>query len=224
MSEAIPQRGECHSDGPQSDNEQEMSVLHDAASTCSSCGLSTTRRNVVFGIGRIRTPLMLVGEGPGEQEDATGIPFVGPAGQLLDRAMREAGMLRNHVYIANVVKCRATLLEGGRLRNRVPTTEEIETCVPLWLEKQIAIIRPVVILSIGSPSANAIIHKNFRITRDRGKWFESRYVRYAMATFHPAYVLRQQGTEYESAYRAVVEDLVAAKEKARQVMNETRPA
>ena len=96
-------------------------------------------------------------------------------------------------YLTNVVKCRATLIENGRVQNRPPRAEEVGVCVPLWLEKQIAIVQPSVILCIGAPAANAVIHRSFKITQERGQWLESKYARYAMAALHPAYILRQEG-------------------------------
>jgi len=206
----------------ETDPEQEMATLSRMAADCTACPLAHGRRNVVFGTGKVVTPLMLIGEGPGETEDAQGLPFVGRAGQLLDQAMRDAGILRKHLYIANIVKCRATLVENGRVLNRPPTPEETEVCIPLWLEKQIAIIKPAVILSIGSPSANAMIHKGFKITQERGKWFETKYTRYAMATLHPAYILRMTGESYDLNYRLLVSDIAAAKDKAREAKNEPR--
>ena len=206
----------------ETDPEEEMAALSQLASSCTACPLSEGRRNVVFGMGKVQTPLMLIGEGPGETEDATGLPFVGRAGQLLDQAMRDAGILRKHLYIANIVKCRATAMEGSRVLNRPPTPEEVDVCLPLWLEKQISIIKPAVILSIGSPSANAMIHKGFKITQERGKWFETKYTRYAMATLHPAYILRMTGESYDINYRLLVADIATAKEKARDTKNEPR--
>jgi DNA polymerase len=192
------------------------------ASTCPACDLSQTRTKVVFGDGNPDSPLMLVGEGPGANEDATGVPFVGRAGKLLDECLREAGMLRKHVYIANVVKCRPTLEEDGRIKNRPPRAEEAGTCVPLWLEKQIAVIQPAVILCLGAPSANTIIHRNFRMTQERGQWFESKYVRYAMAALHPAYILRQEGDAYREARQFLIDDLVAARDKAKSAKTEPK--
>lgn len=192
----------------------QIRMLADKAAGCTACDLHLHRTKVVFGIGNPASPLMLVGEGPGATEDAMGEPFVGRAGKLLDECLQAAGMKREHVYITNVVKCRASLEEDGRIKNRPPTPIEIGTCVPLWLEKQLEVIQPLVILCLGAPSANAIIHKNFKITQDRGKWFESRYVRYAMAALHPAFILRQEGDPFKSARQSLVDDLTAAKEKA----------
>jgi uracil-DNA glycosylase family 4 len=197
-----------------------MTRMAEWASECTACKLSCTRNKVVFGVGNVNSPLMLVGEGPGANEDATGVPFVGRAGALLDECLREAGMLRKHVYIANIIKCRATELEGGRLKNRPPTAEEVSTCVPLWLEQQILLVQPRVILCIGSPSANAIIRKGFKIMSERGNWFQCKYTSHAMATLHPAYILRQEGEAYDIARQSLVNDLMAAKIRAKQAMGD----
>jgi DNA polymerase len=166
----------------------------------------------VFGEGNPDTPLVLVGEGPGEHEDATGRPFVGRAGALLDQVLKENGMTRRHVYICNVVKCRPFVTEGGRTRNRVPTAEEVEACKP-WLVAQLDAIRPLVIVCLGASAANVIIRKNFRMTQERGLWFESPYAPFAMATFHPAYVLRLHGEAFESARQALTQDIASARQK-----------
>lgn len=192
------------------------------ASECPACDLSLTRTKVVFGDGNPDSPLMLIGEGPGMNEDATGVPFVGRAGQLLEECLREAGMLRRHVYITNVVKCRATLEEMGRIKNRPPRADEVGACVPLWLEKQIAVIQPAAILCLGAPAANAVIHKNFKMTQERGQWFESKYTRHAMAALHPAYILRQEGDAYHVARQLLIDDLIAARDRAKQAKSEPK--
>ncbi len=209
-------------DRPPSEKARVILEMAQQASDCPACDLSLTRTKVVFGDGNPDSPLMLVGEGPGMNEDATGVPFVGRAGKLLDECLREAGMLRKHVYITNVVKCRATLEEFGKIKNRPPTAGEAGTCVPLWLEKQIAAIQPTVILCLGAPAANAIIHKNFKMTQERGQWFESKYVRHAMAALHPAYILRQEGEAYDVARQTLVGDLAAARDMAKQAKAEPK--
>ena len=196
--------------------------MAEQASTCPACDLAETRTKVVFGDGNADSPLMLIGEGPGMNEDATGLPFVGRAGTLLDECLREAGMLRKHIYLTNVVKCRATVEEAGRLKNRPPRADEAGACVSLWLEKQIAVIQPSVILCLGAPAANAIIHRSFKMTQERGQWFESKYVRHAMAALHPAYILRQEGEAYDAARQTLVDDLLAAREKAKSTKDEPK--
>ncbi len=192
------------------------------ADTCPACDLAQTRTKVVFGDGNADSPLMLVGEGPGQNEDATGLPFVGRAGTLLDECLREAGMLRKHIYLTNVVKCRPTIEEAGRIKNRPPRAEESGTCISLWLEKQIATVQPLVILCLGAPAANAIIHKNFKMTQERGRWFESKYARYALAALHPAYILRQEGEAYDQSRQFLIDDLIAARDKAKTAKDEPK--
>ncbi len=207
---------------PQSAKSKIILDLAADASVCPACDLSETRTKVVFGDGNADSPLMLVGEGPGANEDATGLPFVGRAGKLLDECLREAGMLRKHIYLTNVVKCRPTLEDAGKIKNRPPRADEAATCVSLWLDKQIATVQPLVILCLGAPAANAIIHKNFKMTQERGRWFESRYARYAMAALHPAYILRQEGEAYDQSRQFLIDDLIAARDKAKTAKEEPK--
>ena len=196
--------------------EELLAAVEARAKQCVACPLAQTRTQVVFGEGNPRSPLVIVGEGPGEQEDATGRPFVGRAGQLLDKALREAGMTRRHVYICNIIKCRACIEENGRTRNRPPTQEEIQACYS-WLDQQLTLIKPLVIVCLGAPAASTLIHKNFKIMQERGQWFSNRYAPAVIASLHPAYILRQAGDAYERGYRALVEDLTAARERAREL-------
>jgi uracil-DNA glycosylase family 4 len=197
----------------ETEKDRKVAALREKADVCVACDLHLKRTNVVFGEGNPNSPLVIVGEGPGETEDKTGRPFVGRAGQLLDECLRECGMLRRHVFITNVVRCRPTLEEGGRLKNRPPQVEEANTCITHWLEPTLAAIDPLVILCLGSPSANAIIKKGFKIMQDRGKLFETRYARYAIAGLHPAYILRQQGEAYDEARASLVQDIEAARKQ-----------
>lgn len=136
---------------------------------------------MVFGEGNPRAELMLVGEGPGQQEDEQGRPFVGPAGQLLNRILAAVGISREEVYIANVVKCRPP-------GNRLPTPQEVEACRP-YLWEQIRIIRPRIIVCLGALAGQTLISPKLRITRERGKWVERQGIM-IMPTFHPAALLR----------------------------------
>jgi uracil-DNA glycosylase family protein len=201
--------------------EERLKEVEQRAKQCTACHLATTRTQVVFGEGNPRSPLVLVGEGPGEQEDLTGRPFVGRAGALLDRALREAGMGRQHVYICNIIKCRAYTIENGRARNRPPNQEEIAACAP-WLDAQLTLIQPLVIVCLGGPAASVIIHKNFRITQERGQWFSSRWAPAAIATLHPAYILRQAGPTFDRAYALLVEDLKAARARVIELKQQQR--
>ena len=201
------------------DIEQRIEELKAEAVVCQKCELSKTRTNVVFGEGNPNTPLVIIGEGPGATEDATGRPFVGRAGQLLDQALRENGITRKHVYICNVVKCRACAIEGSSVRNRPPQLSEVNACLP-WLQQQLDIIKPLVILSLGAPSANVIIHKDFKITKERGIFFPTSYAKYAIAALHPAYVLRQHGEEFDVARASLVADIAAARRKVIEAKKE----
>jgi uracil-DNA glycosylase family 4 len=199
-----------------------MAALREQALICTRCELSQTRTHVVFGEGNVHTPLVFVGEGPGETEDATGRPFVGRAGKLLDEALAENGMQRRHVYICNVIKCRAALLEDGRLKNRPPRVEEAAACRG-WLEAQLRAIQPLVIVCLGSPAANALIHSNFSITRERGQWFRtSPYAPWIMAALHPAYILRQHGADFDGARVSLIHDIGAARLKVVELRKAAR--
>ena len=195
--------------------------LATAASVCIACDLSRTRTNVVFGEGNPEAPLVIIGEGPGQNEDSTGRPFVGRAGALLDQCLRENGITRKHIFITNVVRCRPTVLDAGRINNRPPTPDETRAC-STWLSQTLDIIQPFVILCLGAPSANALIHKNFKMTQERGQWFESRFAPYAMAAWHPAYILRLEGEAYEAARRSLVADIGAARLKVIEAKREAK--
>lgn len=194
--------------------------LREQALGCTACGLSARRRNVVFGEGNPKSPLVLVGEGPGDTEDATGRPFVGRAGQLLDKALLDNGLTREHVYICNTVKCRACDWSSGKPVNRAPTDEETQAC-RRWLVPQLDLIRPMVILCVGAPSAKNLIKKDFRITVERGKYFPCAFARTALATLHPAYVLRQQSATNDGGYGLIVADIARAWEAAQKLLTKT---
>ncbi len=185
--------------------EERLAELARQVSVCTRCDLALNRTTTVFGTGDPYSPLMLVGEGPGENEDATGLPFVGRAGKLLDDILAAVDLTRQDVYITNIVKCRAAAQEGGRLKNRQPRTTEIRACNP-YLQGQTEAIKPRIILCLGGPAAKTIIDKDFRITKDRGQWYDVEDIK-VMATFHPAYVLRQRGDDLQSAKRAVWKDV-----------------
>lgn len=186
-----------------------LEELQKKAESCRKCDLHLRRRNVVFGEGNPESPLVLVGEGPGDQEDASGRPFVGRAGQLLDRAIEEAGLRREQLYICNTVKCRACDWRNDKPYNRPPTDEETEHC-RTWLIPQLEIIAPKVILCIGAPSAKNLIKKDFKITKERGKYFKIDLARTAMASLHPAYILRQQSATNDGGFSLLVSDIARA--------------
>jgi DNA polymerase len=156
------------------------SLRHDCAA-CQRCPLCQTRTKLVFGVGSERAEVLFVGEGPGEQEDLQGEPFVGPAGKLLDDMLRMIGLERSRVYIANIVKCRPP-------GNRDPQNIEQDAC-RAWLDRQIALVNPKIIVCLGRIAAKALIDPDFRITREHGVWYDIDGRR-LMATYHPSALLR----------------------------------
>jgi DNA polymerase len=143
-------------------------------------------------------------------EDLSGRPFVGRSGQLLDKALAENGLSRNkNVYICNTVKCRACNVEGSRKINRPPEKEEIAAC-SFWLQQQLKILAPKVILCVGAPSARNLIKPDFKITQERGQYFPCRFARTAIATLHPAYILRNSSQTSDGGYSLLVADIAKA--------------
>lgn len=196
----------------------ELNALRQDASVCRGCTLCERRTNVVFGEGDPFSPLMLIGEGPGEQEDLSGRPFVGRAGQLLDKALDEAGIGRRRVYIANTVKCRAADWSTGKPVNRAPTEEEALACRK-WLVPQIGLIAPKVILCVGAPSAKNLIKKDFKITQERGRYYPCEFARTAIATLHPSYILRQANVNRDDGgFSMLVADIRRAWEAAQKLV------
>ncbi|MDD3242542.1 MAG: uracil-DNA glycosylase [Eubacteriales bacterium] len=161
-------------------NEQ-WEKLYEEIGDCRLCGLCQTRAHAVPGEGNPQAEIMLVGEGPGADEDATGRPFVGRAGKLLDKMLDAVDLTREDVYICNVVKCRPP-------QNRNPSPEEMRACLP-YLRRQMELVQPRIVVCLGKVAASCLMHENFAITRERGVWqtLEGRDV---IATFHPAALLR----------------------------------
>jgi DNA polymerase len=172
---------------------------------CTRCGLCEGRTQIVFGDGNPRADLLFIGEGPGEQEDLRGLPFVGRAGELLTRMIEKGlGIPRSEVYICNIVKCRPP-------QNRAPLATEVAACRP-FLDGQIDAVRPRVIVALGKPASSLLLGREIAITKVRGIWHEYRGIP-VMPTFHPAFVLRQYTEENR---RLVWEDLKAALERSRK--------
>ena len=199
--------------------EKRLEDLARQVSVCTRCDLAMTRTNTVFASGDPYSPLMLVGEGPGENEDATGLPFVGRAGKLLDDILAAVDLTRDNVYLTNTVKCRAAVEEGGRMKNRQPKTTEIRACNP-YLQGQMEAVKPAIILCLGGPAAKTLIDKDFKITKDRGKWYDLDNGAKAMATFHPAYVLRQRGDDLTNTKRLVWKDIQSVHAEYQKAMEE----
>lgn len=178
--------------------------LKQICSHCTRCGLCETRHNVVFGIGREDADIMFVGEGPGEQEDLKGEPFVGPAGKLLDDMLSIIDLDRNsNCYIANIVKCRPP-------RNRDPLETEQDACVG-YLRNQVALIKPKIIVCLGRIAAKRLIDPDYRITRQHGQWVERNGV-WMTAVYHPSALLRDLNKRPET-----FDDLMAIREKIKEV-------
>ena len=155
---------------------------------CKKCRLCTNRTNIVFGQGNKKARLMFIGEGPGADEDKQGIPFVGKAGQLMNNAFQALEIKREDVYIANIVKCRPP-------SNRVPEDDEVQTCLN-YLRNQVILIKPKIIVLLGSTALKNILGKEYGITAVRGNWMEKNGIKY-MPTWHPAALLRDENKKIE---------------------------
>ena len=161
--------------------EMDWETLKSSCESCKKCGLWETRTNVVFGVGNENAEVLFIGEGPGEQEDLSGQPFVGRAGKLLDDMLAIIGLDRTNIYIANMVKCRPP-------KNRDPLSVETEACIP-WLRMQTKLINPKIIVCLGRISAMSIIREDFKISQEHGRWTEKNGIK-MMALYHPAALLR----------------------------------
>lgn len=187
------------------------------ADNCKKCLLYKGRTQAVLGDGNKHALLMLVGEAPGKDEDIEGIPFTGKAGKLLDKALLTNGITRDHIYLSNVIKCRPWEYgPTGMQRNRTPQQDEIDECNSL-LVRQIKLVNPLLILCVGAPAARSIIKSDFKITLERGLVFNSRFNIPAVATIHPAYVLRQVGNEYTRNYQFLLDDIETARKKTKEL-------
>jgi uracil-DNA glycosylase family 4 len=152
---------------------------------------------------------VLVGQGPGIVEEQMGRPFVGPSGRLLDEALAEVGLRRDKLWLTNVIKCRAVKTDKGRLTDRAPSAAELKACRP-WLDGELDIIQPRIIVCVGVPSAKALIDKKFKLSEEHGQWRDFPDGTRRMAVFHPAYVLRLRGVDreaYERTWQALLADL-----------------
>lgn len=195
----------------------EMATLKNQAVVCTACGLAKSRLNVVFGSGDATSKFVIVAEGPSATDETTLRPFSGPSGDLLDEALGANGLTRHEIWLTNVIKCRAAVRQGGLVKNRPPKAEEIKACAK-WLDGELTLIHPSVILCMGMPAANALIHKGFRITEERGKWFtDTLYAPFVMATFNPAFVLRQEGEAFTRGRQTLIDDIAQAKHKVAEV-------
>jgi uracil-DNA glycosylase family protein len=166
-----------------------LASLRQAAASCRGCPLYERGTQTVFGNGPRTAPLMLVGEQPGNEEDLKGQAFVGPAGHLLDRALEEAGIERDQAYVTNVVKHFKWLPKGSRRLHQKPTAREVSACLP-WLEAELELIRPKILVCLGATAAQALLGRAFRVTAQRGERIQSELADYVTATVHPSSILR----------------------------------
>jgi DNA polymerase len=177
---------------------------------CTRCDLYLSGTHVVWGEGNMDARVMLIGQGPGEQEAKRGRPFIGPAGKMLDQALQAANIDRNKLWITNAIKHWSTTRnERGTLVNRAPKVGEINAC-RIWWENEVAIIKPQILVCIGGPAAQAVIDKKFQITKQRGQWFAGPNNEAVIATLHPSYLIRLQAVDqaaFERAWQQVMDDL-----------------
>ena len=193
-----------------------LRTLREAAAHCTACPLYKNATQTVFGEGRKGAALMLLGEQPGDREDLTGKPFVGPAGNILNRALEEAGIDRNAVYVTNAVKHFKWEARGKRRIHQKPSSRDLAACRP-WLEAELRIVRPGVLVCLGSTAGQAIFGSSFRVTRERGKLLRSQLAPHVVATVHPSSLLRQPDEESRRReYAHFVEDLRVALEASRE--------
>jgi uracil-DNA glycosylase len=182
-----------------------LDELRDEAAGCRRCHLYKGATQTVFGEGLKKSEVMMVGEQPGDREDVEGRPFVGPAGRMLDRALEEAGIERSDVYVTNVVKHFKYTMRGKRRIHQRPNAEEIAACRP-WLDSELEVVKPRVLVCLGATAAKALLGASFRVTRQRGEFVESPLAPLVTGTVHPSSILRAPD---EEARRQAYEDFVA---------------
>jgi DNA polymerase len=187
-----------------------LKEVREAARDCTACHLYKHATQTVFGEGPKNAPMMLIGEQPGDYEDVAGKPFVGPAGKIMDRALEEAGIDRNEVYVTNAVKHFKWEPRGKRRIHKKPNAREIAACRP-WLEAELRLVKPKLVVLLGATAAQTIFGPSFRVTRERGKVLSSKFAPKIVATVHPSSLLRQPDEESrEREYNNFVADLRVA--------------
>jgi uracil-DNA glycosylase family protein len=184
-----------------------LPALREAAAGCRACDLYETSTQTVFGEGAVEAKVMFVGEQPGDREDIEGKPFVGPAGRLLDEALKEAGIDRSRVYITNAVKHFKWKPQGRRRLHQKPNAAEINACRP-WLDAEVALVKPQILVCLGATAAQALLGREFRVSLQRGQFIQHAGMPLMMATVHPSSILRAPDEESrEIEMRAFVHDL-----------------
>jgi uracil-DNA glycosylase family protein len=188
------------------DETPSLPELRKEAAGCKACDLWKAATQVVFGEGTANAEAMFVGEQPGDQEDKAGRPFVGPAGKLFDRALADARIDREQVYVTNVVKHFKWVGRGKRRIHQKPNWSEIAACRP-WLDGELAAVQPRVLVCLGATAAQALLGRQFRVTRERGKPVDSDLAEHVLATIHPSAILRGDPESREQEYATFVDDL-----------------
>jgi uracil-DNA glycosylase len=181
-----------------------LTALRSAAAVCRGCPLYAEATRTVFGDGKLTSEVLLVGEQPGDQEDLAGAPFVGPAGQLLDRALDEAGIDRRRAYVTNAVKHFKWKARGTRRIHDKPSWTETTACRP-WLEAELALVKPRALVLLGATAAQSLLGRDFKVTRNRGRALDSELAELVTATIHPSAVLRSD--DREAMFAGLVDDL-----------------
>jgi len=200
---AEPERGDATPFLPERSS---LKALREASAGCRGCHLWRGATQTVFGEGRKRSRVMLVGEQPGDREDRAGKPFVGPAGRELDRGLEAAGIERADAYLTNVVKHFKFEERGRRRIHQTPKRFEVDACRP-WLDEELKVVRPEVLVLLGATAAKALLGSSFRVTRHRGELLDSDLAPIVTATIHPSAILRAPEEEREEARRELAEDL-----------------
>jgi DNA polymerase len=191
------------------ENDKLIEALRSGSKHCKACALWRHATQTVFGEGNADAAVMLVGEQPGDMEDVAGRPFVGPAGRILDRALLDAGLDRNQLYVTNAVKHFKWEPRGKRRMHKTPAQQEIEACRQ-WLEREIAAVKPHLIVGLGGTASRALAGRAVKLGEIRGKIIERRSAPALLLTVHPSYVLRVPGAARDGAYAGMVADLRAA--------------
>jgi DNA polymerase len=193
-----------------------LAELRDEIDRCRACPLWERATQGVPGEGEPDARIMLVGEQPGDQEDRVGRPFVGPAGRLLDEALEKAGIDRRDVYVTNAVKHFSWIPRGKRRMHKTPAQSEVAACLD-WLEAEVSLIHPQVIVCLGATAAKALLGRDFRVTVDRGRLIEGNMAQFLMATVHPSSILRMPGdADRDAAFERFVADLKMIREALRR--------
>ena len=204
--------------GPEVDDRRaRWEAVRLAAAGCQDCPLWEIGTQTVFGAGPVDAGIMFVGEAPGRLEDESGQPFVGPAGQLFDRALLDAQIDRSRVYVTNTVKHRPSVASPGGRKNRAPKQSEITACAQ-WLDREIAIIQPRIICCLGAVAAKRLLGKDFALMKRRGEWLESDIAPHVLATVHPSFVMLQRNSAEADWYGVLVSDLVRVRDRSLEIM------